>query len=209
MQILNEALLLALTNIKNHISTNFDSRTKTWIKHRLRDVHFIQSLSTSNFNSWVRLIHWAGTTVTTKAADLLPRYTSLAAPLAHVMSAVEGLVIIMHSRIGVLPATDDSLSSKSAPFLSCVVDCLKISEDNVQPLQVHFILTKLSSNPPRSSGRAATAKALQLVAAEESEEASYVTISTTGRVDMVMNDVSLLFCGNFPAHVRHSDQIAS
>ena len=56
-------------------------------------------------NSWVRLIYWAGTTVANKAADLLPRYTSLAAPLAHDLSAVEGWVIIMHSRIGD-PASD-------------------------------------------------------------------------------------------------------
>ena len=76
-----------------------------------------------------------------------------------------------------------------------MVDCLKFSEDNVQPLQVNLILTEPPSSPPCISDRAATVKALQLVAAEELQDVTRYHIHPPGRVDMVMNDVSLLFCG--------------
>lgn len=54
-------------------------------------------LPTAKFGSWVNLLYRAGTTRATRAADLLPRYYSLTAPPANVLSDVEDLVDIMHT----------------------------------------------------------------------------------------------------------------
>ena len=155
LQILNEASLLALTNFKNHISTNFERRTKAWIMHKLRAIQFIRTLSTSNFNSWVRLVYWAGTTVDKTAAQLLPKYPSLAPPPAPVLSAVEGLVTIMHSRIGVLPVTDTSLSAKSGQYLKWLHFILKDFEALHQAAQEGQRLPRLFRLLPQKSNQTA------------------------------------------------------
>lgn len=155
LQILNEASQLALTNFKNHVSTNFERRTKAWIMTKLRAIQFIRTLSTSNFNSWVRLVYWAGTTVATTAAQLLPKYTSLDPPPAPVLSAVEGLVTIMHSRIGVLPVTDTSLSDKSGQYLKWLHFILKDFEALHQAAQEGQRLPRLFSLLPQKSNQTA------------------------------------------------------
>ena len=114
LQILNEAALLAQTNFKNHISTNFERRSKQWLKHRLRGIPYIRGLPTARFGSWVNLLYWAGTTSSTRAADLIPRYTSLAVPPAAALADMENIVNTMHSNIGQLPVTDYSLLKQSS-----------------------------------------------------------------------------------------------
>lgn len=152
LQILNEASLLAQTNFKNHISTNFERRSKQWLKHRLRGIPYIRGLPTARFGSWVNLLYWAGTTSSTRAADLIPRYTSLAVPPAAALSDMENIVNTMHTNIGQLPVTDYSLSTQSSKYLKwmyfilCEFQAVVNAAPAGQPLPKLFTLVPQKSN---------------------------------------------------------------
>ena len=162
LQILNEAAQIAQTNFKNHISTNFEGRTKLWLKHRLRNIPYVSQLPTARFGSWVRLLYWAGTTPATRAADLLPRYTSLAAPPTAAMSDLENLVNIMHTHIYELPVTDDSLANQSSKYLKWM----------------YFILCEFQAVVDAAPAGQRLPKLFTLLP-QKSNQTAFITISTT------------------------------
>lgn len=155
LQILNEAAQLAQTNFKNHISTNFEHRTKQWLKHRLRGIPYVRQLPTARFGSWVNLLYWAGTTTATRAADLLPRYTSLAVPPAAALSDMENLVNTMHIHICQLPVTDYSLSKQSSKYLKWMYFILREFQAVVDAAPAGQRLPKLFSLLPQKSNQTA------------------------------------------------------
>ena len=67
--------------------------------------------------SWTQLVLWAGTTPDLTAAALLPRFSSLEALAAAAMADIEALIETMHAKIGALPVTDFSLTSKADLYL--------------------------------------------------------------------------------------------
>ncbi|KAL3135560.1 hypothetical protein ABBQ38_006039 [Trebouxia sp. C0009 RCD-2024] len=160
--ILNEAAQLAQTNFKNHISTNFEGRTKLWLKRRLRNIPYVSQLPTARFGSWVRLLYWAGTTPATRAADLLPKYTSLAAPPTAAMSDLENLVNIMHAHIYELPVTDDSLANQSSKYLKWM----------------YFILCEFQAVVDAAPAGQRLPKLFTLLP-QKSNQTAFITISTT------------------------------
>lgn len=162
LQVVTEEALLAETNFRNHISTNFERITKKWLQHRLRGIPYIEQLLPARFGSWVNLLYWAGTTCATRAEDLLPKYTSLSAPPVHVLSDVEDLVDIMHTRIGQLPVTDASLTKKSSKYLKWMFFILREFQAVVDAAPAGQRLPRLFTLLP-----------------QKSNQTSFITISTT------------------------------
>ncbi|KAL3148147.1 hypothetical protein ABBQ38_014429 [Trebouxia sp. C0009 RCD-2024] len=191
--ILNEAAQLAQTNFKNHISTNFEGRTKLWLKRRLRNIPYVSQLPTARFGSWVRLLYWAGTTPATRAADLLPKYTSLAAPPTAAMSDLENLVNIMHAHIYELPVTDDSLANQSSKYLKWM----------------YFILCEFQAVVDAAPAGQRLPKLFTLLP-QKSNQTAFITISTTSLHKLLKEEgfqrvgsLSTKSCSEFTANADH------
>ncbi|KAL3143517.1 hypothetical protein ABBQ38_002321 [Trebouxia sp. C0009 RCD-2024] len=191
--ILNEAAQLAQTNFKNHISANFEGRTKLWLKRRLRNIPYVSQLPTARFGSWVRLLYWAGTTPATRAADLLPKYTSLAAPPTAAMSDLENLVNIMHAHIYELPVTDDSLANQSSKYLKWM----------------YFILCEFQAVVDAAPAGQRLPKLFTLLP-QKSNQTAFITISTTSLHKLLKEEgfqrvgsLSTKSCSEFTANADH------
>ena len=103
MQVLNEASLLAATNIGNHASTNIFNFTRRWL----------------NLQSWLTLLLRASTGSSTDAniLQLLPRFTSLDQPPADVLQRLQDLVQQVRRHMGPLPAYTKSVFKSPEQYL--------------------------------------------------------------------------------------------
>lgn len=117
LQILNAAAQMANVNFVNHIATNFFPRTMRWIRLQLGQIPYFQQIRQKQVTSWVRLLCRAATE-DGNISQLLPRFTSLAHPPAHVMDDIEYLVATMQMLLGPLPVTDESLKKHPTSYLS-------------------------------------------------------------------------------------------
>ncbi len=77
VQILNAASLMAETNFRNHITTNYFSRTLSWIRLQLRQQAFFANMEYKYVRSWAKFVCRAAADNITSIWDLLPRYSSL------------------------------------------------------------------------------------------------------------------------------------
>ncbi|KAL3146771.1 hypothetical protein ABBQ38_014755 [Trebouxia sp. C0009 RCD-2024] len=114
---MKENSAMAQINACNHVSVNFRSRTRTWIKFRLLQNQHFANLAKKRLNSWSSLVLWAGTVTDKTATDLLPRFSSLQMPPVAVMNFVEALVASLKADVGPLPVTDDSLKRQAELYL--------------------------------------------------------------------------------------------
>lgn len=117
LQILNAASLMARTNFKNHVATNFFSRTLHWIRLHLQQHIYFVDLECKLVRSWAKFVCRAATEGMDNIWDLLPRYTSLAQPPAATRDYLEYLVATIQSSIGPLPVTDWSLQQQPESYL--------------------------------------------------------------------------------------------
>ena len=106
LQILNAASLMARTNFKNHVATNFFSRTLHWIRLHLQQHIYFVDLECKLVRSWAKFVCRAATEGIDNIWDLLPRYTSLAQPPAATRDYLKYLVATIQSSIGPLPVTE-------------------------------------------------------------------------------------------------------
>ncbi|DBB13751.1 TPA: hypothetical protein ACH3X3_000759 [Trebouxia sp. C0006] len=74
--ILNAASLMAQTNVRNHINTNYFSRTLSWIRLQLRQQEFFANMEYKFVRSWAEFVCRAAADNITSIWDLLPRYPS-------------------------------------------------------------------------------------------------------------------------------------
>lgn len=118
MQILNAASLMACTNARNHITTNYFSRTLSWIRLQLGQQAFFANMESRFVSSWAKFVCRAAADNITNIWDLLPRYTSLVQPPLHIMHYLEYLVVTMQQLMGPLPVTDWSLEHQPESYLS-------------------------------------------------------------------------------------------
>ena len=109
---LRESAAMGQVNASNHVATHFRSRTRKWINWRLLlTLDYIRDLPTRKQKSWTQLVLWASTTPGTTATQLLPRFSSLAAPPHSVLATIEALIVDVKGRIGPLPVTAQSLKT--------------------------------------------------------------------------------------------------
>ena len=95
VQILNAASLMAQTNVRNHINTNYFSRTLSWIRLQLRQQAFFANMEYKFVRSWAKFVCRAAADNITSIWDLLPRYPSLVQPPPHIRQFLEYLVVTM------------------------------------------------------------------------------------------------------------------
>ncbi len=84
VQIFNAASLMAQTNARNHINTNYFSRTLSWIRLQLRQQAFFADMEYKLVRSWAKFVCRAAADNITSIWDLLPRYPSLVHPPPHI-----------------------------------------------------------------------------------------------------------------------------
>ena len=68
---MNAASLMAGTNAKNHVVTNYFSRTMTWIRLQLRQQAFFANMGSRLMNSWARFVCRAAANNITNIWDLI------------------------------------------------------------------------------------------------------------------------------------------
>ena len=117
VQILNAASLMAQINARNHISTNYFSRTLSWIRLQLRQQAFFANMEYKFVRSWANFVCRAAADNITNIWDLLPRYPSLVQPPPHIRQFLEYLVVTIQQLMGPLPVTDWSLERKPESYL--------------------------------------------------------------------------------------------
>jgi len=117
VQILNAASLMVQTNARNHINTNYFSRTLSWIRLQLRQQAFFANMEYKFVRSWANFVCRAAADNITSIWDLLPRYPSLVQPPLHIRQFLEYLVVTMQQLMGPLPVTDWSLERKPGSYL--------------------------------------------------------------------------------------------
>lgn len=117
VQILNAASLMAQTNARNHINTNYFSRTLSWIRLQLRQQAFFANMEYKYVRSWAKFVCRAAADNITSIWDLLPRYSSLVQPPPHIRQFLEYLVVTMQQLMGPLPVTDWSLERKPESYI--------------------------------------------------------------------------------------------
>ena len=147
---MKEHSAMAQINTGNHVSVHFRSRTRTWIKNRLRQTPYFANLAKKKLNSWSSLVLWAGTTLDMTATTLLPRFSSLQMLPAAQMNIVEALITFMKANIGPLPVTDVTLKAKAELYLPWLHRMLMEYEAAAAAGQEHprmyTILPQISNN---------------------------------------------------------------
>ena len=148
LQILNAAALMADTNFKNHVTTNFAPRSMRWIRLQLEQHPYFSNLEGRLVRSWVRLLYRAATDDNSNVWDLLPSYTSLVQPPANIMHDVDYLVATMQSLMGPMPVTDLSLRTKAGSYLSwlhLVLEEFQAAQDTPHAPKVFTMLPQTSN----------------------------------------------------------------
>ena len=151
VQILNAASLMACTNAKNHVATNYFSRTMSWIRLQLRQRAFFVNMGSRLMNSWARFVCRAAANNITDIWDLLPRYTSLVQPPPHVMHDLEYLVLTMQELMGPLPVTALSLQHRLDSYLSwlhLVLSDFEEAQDMPDAPRLFSMLPQRSNHTP-------------------------------------------------------------
>ncbi|KAL3142401.1 hypothetical protein ABBQ38_002736 [Trebouxia sp. C0009 RCD-2024] len=148
--VMKENSAMAQINACNHVSVNFRSRTRTWIKFRLLQNQHFANLAKKRLNSWSSLVLWAGTVTDKTATDLLPRFSSLQMPPVAVMNFVEALVASLKADVGPLPVTDDSLKRQAELYLPWLYQMLTEYEAaaaaGLEHPRMYTILPQISNN---------------------------------------------------------------
>ncbi|DBA73691.1 TPA: hypothetical protein ACH3X2_009671 [Trebouxia sp. C0005] len=149
VQILNAASLMARTNFKNHIVTNYFSRTLSWIRLQLGQQAFFANMDSRIASSWAKFVCRAAADNITNIWDLLPRYTSLAQPPQHIMDDLENLVATMQQLMGPLPVTEWSLQRRPEsylPWLQLVLKDFEEAQDTPDAPKLFSMLPQSNNN---------------------------------------------------------------
>ncbi|DBA66509.1 TPA: hypothetical protein ACH3X2_002479 [Trebouxia sp. C0005] len=149
VQILNAASLMARTNFKNHIVTNYFSRTLSWIRLQLGQQAFFANMDSRIASSWAKFVCRAAADNITNIWDLLPRYTSLAQPPQHIMGDLENLVATMQQLMGPLPVTEWSLQRRPEsylPWLQLVLKDFEEAQDTPDAPKLFSMLPQSNNN---------------------------------------------------------------
>ncbi|KAA6428181.1 MAG: hypothetical protein FRX49_01777 [Trebouxia sp. A1-2] len=147
--ILNAASLMARTNFKNHIVTNYFSRTLSWIRLQLGQQAFFANMDSRIASSWAKFVCRAAADNITNIWDLLPRYTSLAQPPQHIMDDLENLVATMQQLMGPLPVTEWSLQRRPEsylPWLQLVLKDFEEAQDTPDAPKLFSMLPQSNNN---------------------------------------------------------------
>ena len=142
---------MACTNAKNHVATNYFSRTMTWIRLQLRHQAFFANMGPRLMNSWARFLCRAAANNITNIWNLLPRYTSLVQPPPHVMHDLEYLVLTMQELMGPLLVTASSLQHRSESYLSwlhLVLSDFEEAQDMPDAPRLFSMLPQSSNHTP-------------------------------------------------------------
>ena len=149
VQILNAASLMACTNAKNHVSTNYFSRTLSWIRLQLCQRAFFANMESRFVSSWATFVCRAAADNITNIWDLFPRYTSLVQPPLHIVQYLDYLVVTIKQLMGPLPMTEQSLQRKPEvylPWLHLVLSDFEEAQDTPDAPRLFSIVPQSSNH---------------------------------------------------------------